>query len=197
MIKRTIGIDFSIRAPGIVIHDGETWDGKNCQFHFINPPKGSKKFDGFLHVAPFIQGQAYPEYKTEEERFEKLTENIMNLFELSVPLDKVDLAIEGYAMGARGKVFNIGEATGLLKNKLWMQDCKFSIYAPTAVKKFATGKGTAKKEQMIEAFTAETGINFTEILGLKSIKGGPISDIVDAYWICKMKFFNGEPPDVC
>ena len=48
------------------------------------------------------------------------------------------------------------------------------------LKKFATGKGNARKEAMLEAWKTEPGT-----FELVQETGNPASDIVDAYFLCK------------
>jgi Holliday junction resolvasome RuvABC endonuclease subunit len=69
---------------------------------------------------------------------------------------------------------------------MWRNDLPFETVPPSLVKKFATGRGNAKKEEMYNSFVNETGVNLHSLLtpDLNSIKS-PISDIVDAYYICK------------
>lgn len=60
---------------------------------------------------------------------------------------------EGFAFGATGQIFNIAEFSGIIKyhiNKIWFRDSDFFQIPPTSLKKFITGKGTAKKELMIK-----------------------------------------------
>jgi len=57
--------------------------------------------------------------------------------------------------------------------------------APTAIKKFATGKGNANKEKMQDAFINETGVNLKEQLNMTEKQWNPSSDIIDAYYVCK------------
>jgi hypothetical protein len=65
------------------------------------------------------------------------------------------------------------------------------LVAPTHIKKFATGKGNAKKEMMYESFLTETQRNLQLELEIKSEKiGNPVSDIVDSYYICKYLLDN-------
>ena len=67
------------------------------------------------------------------------------------------------------------------------------LIAPTAIKKFATGKGNANKELMYESFLKETSRNLQEELVVKSEKiGNPTSDIVDSYYICKIMLESQE-----
>ncbi len=100
------------------------------------------------------------------------------------------IGLEGYAMGAKGQVFNIGENTGILKHYIQViEGWELTTYAPSAVKKFATEKGNANKEKMYEHFIKETGLDLEKIFGFDINPekiNGPISDVVDAYYIAKI-----------
>ena len=94
--------------------------------------------------------------------------------------------IEDYAMGAKGRVFHIGENGGALKMRLYRNQMSYSTISPSEVKKYATGKGNANKEAMYEAFLEQ----HKYVLELKDIMGqdtldSPVTDIIDAYYICK------------
>ena len=95
---------------------------------------------------------------------------------------------------AKGQVFNIGENTGILKYKLRERVApKMSIFAPSEIKKFATGKGNANKMLMYEAFTEETGDDLSLIFGPwdQGYKGqSPVSDIIDSYYRAKYRDQN-------
>lgn len=59
-------------------------------------------------------------------------------------------AIESYAFGAKGsRAYQIGELGGIIKYQLADKHHKPSYIPPSAVKKFATGKGNAKKVDVI------------------------------------------------
>ena len=60
--------------------------------------------------------------------------------------------LEGYSMGAKGRLFDIGEATGIFKYFLSQNSISPLIVAPSSIKKHATGKGNANKFQMLEKF---------------------------------------------
>lgn len=96
------------------------------------------------------------------------------------------IAIEGYAYGAKGKVFHIAENTGVLKYRLHQTGIPLEVIPPSAIKKQSAGKGNANKEEMYNAFTKETGVFLQMVIspGKKDI-GNPVSDIVDSYFICK------------
>ena len=94
------------------------------------------------------------------------------------------IQIEDYSYGSTGRVFHIAENLGLLKYKLKMEcDWDYTLLPPSVIKKFATDKGNANKELMLESFEKDTGVNLEVLFDTKS--KSPISDVADAYFICK------------
>ena len=76
-----------------------------------------------------------------------------------------------------------------IKYKFYKLDIPYQLIAPSSVKKFATGKGNANKEMMIDAFKETAGF---DLLGeLDCTYNSPASDIADSYFICK---FQSENP---
>lgn len=173
-----VGIDYSLTSPAICVHEGEDWDVKNCHFYFFGGKPNNKKFNS----------SKYPEWARDQERYQKLTKWVMN--SLSNHKNPDCIWIEDYAFGATGRVFHIAENTGLMKYALYVQGYKFNLVSPTTAKKYATGKGNANKEKMVEFFKKDTGIDIFDMLGLKEGRMTPSSDIVDAYWICKLGWEN-------
>lgn len=173
------GIDYSLTSPAIVVHEGEHWDLNNCTFYFFKKKLGPK--------GRFIASE-YPDWKQSEERYQKLTAWAMSIMQKH----KVERAcVEEYAFGASGstgRLFSIGENTGLMKYGLYISGIPFTTISPGSVKRFACGKGNAKKQQMIEAFKQDTGINLYDVCEVKDGVESPTSDIADAYWICKATF---------
>lgn len=145
---------------------------------------------------PNIVGLLIYEYKDNLERFTHLANQTVNwiMAQDTAILYRNYVGIEGYAFGAKGQVFNIGENTGILKYKLRERVApKMSIFAPSEIKKFATGKGNANKMLMYEAFTEETGDDLSLIFGPwdQGYKGqSPVSDIIDSYYIAKYRDQN-------
>lgn len=92
--------------------------------------------DGF-EIAPDIENKTV--------KICEIVEGIMDNLELGDVI-----AIEGFSFGSRGKgidfQFGLGHAIRL---ELYRQNMKWIEVSPTQVKKFATGKGTTKKENMI------------------------------------------------
>lgn len=169
-----MGIDYSLTSPAITVHEGDEWSYDNCTFYFL---KASKPFWSNKY-----RGKTYPTWHEAQQRYQRLTEWTLNI----ARDHKVEKAyIEDYAFAAKGLVFNIAENTGLMKYGLWASGIPFHTFAPTAIKKFATGKGNSGKEGMVEAFKKDTGVSIYEAIGVKETNTSPSSDIVDSYWTAK------------
>lgn len=175
---RIAGIDYSMTSPAICIHDGDTWNYANCKFYYL--AKNSK----LVQTCGSIQGFQYLDYETDQERFANIS-----AWALDILKDADVVAIENYAFGAVGRVFQIAENTGLLKQRLWETKKDVSLFAPAEIKKFATGKGNAKKEAVVEQFSTEAKIDLWEVLSIKNRNlWNPVSDIADSYFIAKYLF---------
>ena len=177
------GIDYSLTSPAICI--AEVRENKikfeDCRFHYIKQTKNQNSVDVF-------NAYDYPEYSDEIERYVNLAEWVIE--RIRWYNGRVECVyIEDYAFAATGRVFNIGENTGILKQKLRSSGFRFTTIPPTVIKKEATGKGNANKELMYETFLEETKIDLQSRLTPKSTKiVNPVSDIVDSYYICKTGF---------
>lgn len=182
------GVDYSLSSPAICVHIGEEWSYDNCTFYYYVKQKKLLQGEKGQYVATM-----YPDnWTTDQERYDML-----GSWSLEKVLDADFVGIEGYAFGAVGRVFQIAENAGLFKHKLYEQERKFGVFAPTVIKKFASGKGNANKEKMIEAFEEEVSIDIREKCGIINKSWNPITDIVDAYYICKYGFYqeNGITDD--
>ena len=173
------GVDYSLTSPAVCVHSGEEWKYENCKFYYMVP--NEKK----IREAENYNCTVYPEWSEDCERFNNLAEWSLQWIS-AAGCSRV--AIEGYAFGAVGRVFQIAENAGILKLKLWETGLTVLTPAPTEIKKFATGKGNANKERMVEAFEEECGVDIRDELGIKTKTWNPISDVVDAYYICKFGF---------
>ena len=176
---RNVGIDYSLSSPAICINTNGFFE-----LHYLT---SVKKYIGNIETNNpnfKIIGHAHTkEYSCNEERFNNIAEWSLSLLE---PTDIVN--IEGYAFAAAGLVFNIAENCGILKHKLWKAGIKYHITPPSAAKKFATSRGTANKDAMVNAFIGDTGLDVFRIYNTtKAIS--PINDIADAYFLCKMFIF--------
>jgi len=150
---KILGIDQSYNSSGIIVlEDGDIIHSER----FVS----NKTFDRF--------GQAY-----------EIAIHIANVVDTFTP---DIIAIEGLAFGMRGNVTrDLGGLQFVIVAHL--QEVKkrpVKIVAPLTVKKFATGSGRAKKEEMIESLPKEVLNEFLD-LGVKKTTG--LADLADAYWI--------------
>ena len=184
MTKRIAGIDYSLTSPAICVwkstNDGIfNFDG--CDLYYLEK---SKRRGSTSHGILNLHVDSYPEWKSEEERHEKLASWAYQR------VQGCDVFLEGYAFATSGKshVRSVAENTGLLKHKMYKVKQSFTSVPPSVIKKYATGKGNANKELMYDAFTAEllTPPDLKDRLTPKAKKlTNPVTDIVDAYFIAK------------
>jgi crossover junction endodeoxyribonuclease RuvC len=89
------------------------------------------------------------------------------------PLDLV--VIEGYSYGSKGNsAVNLGELGGVLRFTLWEAAVPYVEIPPSCVKKYATGKGNAGKEDMLQEACLRTHRRF------------PDNNSADAFWLWQM-----------
>jgi len=170
-----VGIDYSMRSPAIVtIPKEKEFKFENCSCFYLTD---KKKLVERLHNN--IIGSAHKEYTFNEKRFD-----FIGNWALQLLTRKDCVVMEGYAMGAKGTVFHIGELTGVLKHKMFHRQILFDVVAPSSIKKFATGKGNANKEAMYTAFVEETGVDLMKFFP-SNVLSSPVSDIIDAFYMCK------------
>ena len=183
--KYVAGIDYSLTSPAIcvaeVINDEIKFE--NCKFHFLKQTKSQDSFRVF-------KAYEYPKYFSDVERYFSLANWVIECirwFNGRVS----EIYLEDYAYAATGRVFNIAENMGILKMRLEEEKFKYVTIPPTVIKKHATGKGNANKELMYDTFLSETHVGLKEKLSPKSTKiSNPVSDIVDAYYICRTGFYS-------
>ena len=206
MIK--IGIDYSLISPAICIYkDGEysfisffddygkDWKGskaKTFQYH--------QQLSGIIELNPYtreIEKKDYREEQRTKMRAAKMIANkISNRLVELVGDEDVVIGLEGFSYGSiSSSTLDLAMFNSFLRIKLledFGEDCLI-IVSPTEGKKNLSGKGNAKKEDMIQAFI-NNRINDPDIekcsfwkfckeneLDYKNIK--PIDDLVDAYSI--------------
>ena len=186
-----IGIDYSLSSPGICVNTSEEeFRYEDCKFYYLT---NTKKYQGtFKEKIAFgtsdveYIGTPHKPYSSEPERYNNIASWVIDIIKLNArswPLHPI-IQIEDYSFGSTGRVFHIAENLGLLKYKLKIDfGWDYTLIAPSVIKKFATDKGNANKELMLGAFQEDTGVNL-ELLLDSSVKS-PITDIADAYFICK------------
>jgi len=83
-------------------------------------------------------------------RLHELKRDLSQAFRLRPPRPDL-VVVEDYALAAPGRIalVRLGEVGGIVRTWLFEQDWPMALVRPSTVKRFATGNGNAKKEQMI------------------------------------------------
>jgi hypothetical protein len=108
--------------------------------------------------------------------------------------DEVHVAIEDYATRAMGRVYDIGEYGGLLRERLWhgIPRIKFREHDPMSLKMFATDNGIAEKDEMYDAYLAQQNdaayIDWSWVEDKVHIgkKASVRTDLVDAWFLARL-----------
>jgi len=181
-IRKFVGIDYSLSTPCMCVYtdDPNKSEFENSKFYFLT---NQKKVIG---TKGNINGMSHLSYLTEQERYH----DIACCFVDYIPKDVTMIAIEDYSFGSTGRVFHIAENCGYLKYRLWHNKFPFQTFAPSTIKKFATGKGNANKEKMYEAFVARTGHDLIQLYSPSGKLDSPVTDIVDSFYIALYIKYN-------
>jgi crossover junction endodeoxyribonuclease RuvC len=150
---RILAVDQSFTSCGLIVFE----DGKMLALHRFVSNKELDNFDRAWEVASAVRGTA-AQYK----------------------VDRV--ALEGLAFGGVGDATrNLAGLQYVIVTLLRFEDkLPTMIIPPTNVKKMATGKGNAKKEDLYAALPPDVKEIF-EANNYKKTKG--LYDMTDAYWI--------------
>ena len=142
----------------------------------------------YKHSGVSFEGTEHKPYSSESERYENIADWVIDIINTYYPKSMASrkthiINLEDYSFASKGRVFHIAENMGLLKYKLYQNDWNYNLIAPSVIKKYATGKGNANKELMLDAFEKDTGTNLAQVFDTTS--KSPVSDVADAYFICK------------
>ena len=166
--KVLVSFDYSMTSPSMTIYSKDRYKSFVVSSEKKIHPYETTLFEFF----PIM----YPMWNTPQERYEFLSDKLM---ERIPEASSYEFGIESYSMGSKGRVFDIAEATQMIKYKVWKRFGKeMRLFSPATVKKEFHGKGNAKKEQMAEAFEKRFGFNVHDVMNSK-IRGSA-SDIVDS-----------------
>ena len=170
--SKVCGIDYSITSPAFTIYDGSNFN----TYYLV-----ARDSDLVLgrETSETLNPKLYPQWDNNIQRFSRIASWVCD--ELMWQM-RPSICIENYAYAATGRVFDIGENTGILKYKLNKCGMAFQTVTPQIVKKFATGKGNAKKTDMYDAFVEDSGLDLGKIKQW--------SDIADSYWIAKWFYYT-------
>jgi crossover junction endodeoxyribonuclease RuvC len=85
------------------------------------------------------------------------------------------VAVEGYSFASQAShAHSLGELGGIVRWNLWARKIPFVVIPPSNLKQFATGKGNAKKEEVLAAAIRALGYL------------GHSNDEADAIWLWHM-----------
>lgn len=85
------------------------------------------------------------------------------------------VCIEGYSYGSKGAaVLNIGELGGVIRCHMWEARMPYVEIPPSCLKKYATGRGNASKDDVLQAGVMRSGHTFTD------------NNACDAWWLHQM-----------
>lgn len=172
------GVDYSMSCPAVVIGKQGAPFKDLLFFSFAKKKK-------HMSINPQITLFDYPEYLSEQERYDLVSDVFINVLKQH-NVEKV--LMEGYSYGSNaGLVFQIAENTEVFKFKMYKDKIPFEVIPPTQVKKDFTGRGNANKGMMYTTFRDKHCLydihNAIGELSEPAEIGNPISDIVDAYAI--------------
>jgi crossover junction endodeoxyribonuclease RuvC len=129
-----LGIDQSLQSPGLAIVDEQ---GKAIQVSHLSV---SEKKRGVERLATIVAW---------------VTTNVR----LSIAQQGCLVAqgcLEGYSVNSSNRPYDLGEISGAIRVALYQElGLVLTVVEPTRLKKFATGKGIATKEEVIHAVNTE------------------------------------------
>ncbi len=172
------GVDYSMSCPALVI--GEL-GASFADLKFYSFAKKKRH----VSIKKEIVLLDYPEYISEQDRYDKISDIFINIIKDS----KVDeVLMEGYSYGSNaGLIFQIAENTEVFKYKLFKDKIPFSVIPPSQIKKLFSGRGNANKGVMYMTFRDKhCPYDIFNAIGEPKVPneiGNPVSDIIDAYAI--------------
>jgi Holliday junction resolvasome RuvABC endonuclease subunit len=189
-----VGIDYSMTSPAMVAY--ETTDDI-LRWYYMSTEKSKLKSDSNLFSAHIPVTKTTQEdiasgsFEGSYERFNLISDWFMKTIDVLKPKY---VFLEGFSLGSQGKLFSIAENTAIMKNKLYDGGYYVSVFPPTVIKKFATGKGNASKQRMKEQFLRSHSIANKKMLIEKRVidlhkvahyRASPFTDLIDAYYVLK------------
>ena len=182
------GLDLSIAGSGIVVEElDDQFNIINVEYHAFT----TKKKVPWTNVLCCRKD----DFNNQYARYKFITDNIIDWCK-----DCEYIAVEDIATHGSGMIVDLSEFEGHVKMKLYDNGKKIRLYSPTTNKKFFSGRGSADKIGMREAFEAwpEKKVNIDDLPFVDKGTGiGPTSDIIDATALCEflrfeLKLKNGK-----
>lgn len=193
-MKIYIGIDPSINSTGVCIQKINDDNKEEAPIFFIIKPNKLTKKEQKINIENFnyiiYNKEDLSQYKSEKSHLFEYYKTL-NIIDIANKLydiikdfidDSTTVVMEGISYGSSLRTKSIFDLAGLnylIREKLIRNNINLNICPPAEIKKFASGKGNANKDILIEAFLVMFP-QFTDI--------DKIDDIVDAYFMCKYAF---------
>jgi Holliday junction resolvasome RuvABC endonuclease subunit len=180
------GLDLSVTSSGVVIEElDENYNIQNLERHgFTTVQKNA--------ILPGLVFYSYKDYRNQYQRYAFLQDTILEWCK-----DCDYISVEAYALsrGQNGKVFDLAEYEGYIKQQLFRAGKKLRFYPPNQNKKLFAAYGNADKIRMKNALLEKNenksyGEILLDISDLPPVKDGkkgaaPTSDIIDAFSLCE------------
>ena len=194
------GIDYSISCPAICVYDSDSgpYTHSNCVYYYCQKGVSDREKErrSLLNLSNIHHAFQYDWKDTYHQYFGTADFFMSILLQYSVE----EVAMEDYALGAIGRVFDIAEATGILKNFMMLSGIKFTVFAPTTVKKVFSGKGNSNKEGMLTAYKLRYHIDisslFKEYLAIHPLENYEKEWLLIFLFIPDIKFYNDDIKDL-
>ena len=176
------GIDLSLNSPALVVIPPTSEPSfilpfTTCRAYFLTNRKANAR------TKHNITGELFGSWGNPQERYETIAEWIVDVLKSN---NVKQVALEDYAYSKHASLTALAENAGLLKYFLYKEGIPYDLYSPSSIKKCATGKGNAKKEQMRDAFYQDNpDYDIQGEFGRKptDTPASPINDIIDAYYL--------------
>lgn len=175
------GIDYSMNSPAICVwNENDPLDFEHLKFYNFGKVKKLEGNHGVGNVNVMVQEN----YEANEPRFRAIAAWAKAVM---IANGVTDAIIEGYAMSSKASnnLCQTAENCGLLKQQLYTLGIEFEVVAPTQAKKLFTGKGNAKKPDIIEEFTRFMKHDLLKSMDITNKEGKPVDDIADSFSIMR------------
>lgn len=169
-----LGIDYSMSCPALCLTNGTTHQW------WVNYRLSGK---------PYVE---LPDVVWNASTTEGDVPRYIELAEWAIAVVAVHhptlIILEDYAFGAHGRITQLSENAGTLKVKLHEKfpHIPLRLVAPTTMKKFATGRGIATKDDIWAAFIKREPLreSWAKQCHPKASKiSSPVADIADSYFL--------------
>lgn len=180
------GLDLSVTSSGVIIEEvDENFNIQNLERHGFTTVQKNAILPGLVYYS-------YKNYNNTYQRYTFLQDTLLEWCK-----DCEYIGVEAYAIsrGQNGKVFDLAEYEGYIKQMLFRAGKKLRFYPPNQNKKIFAGYGNADKITMKNTLlkkneTKSYGNVIFDISDLPPVKDGkkgtpPTSDLIDAFSLCE------------